>query len=41
MSMSNISAKESTNVEVKSENESGIKDESQKCENFIETLFSM
>ena len=32
MSMSNFSAKENTNVESKSENESGIQAESQKCE---------
>ena len=34
--MSNFSAKENTNVEGKSENESGIKDESQKCENLTD-----
>ena len=33
--MSNFSAKENTNVEGKSKNESGILDESQKCENFL------
>ena len=36
-------AKENTNVQSKSENERGIKDESQKCENFfiqyMKTLF--
>ena len=41
MSMSNFSAKENTNVEGKSENESGIQDESQKCENFIDFLFTI
>ena len=35
MSLSNLSAKENTNVEGKSKNESRIQDESQKCENFI------
>ena len=41
MSMSTFYAKENTNVEGKSENESGIQDESQKCENFIDSLFNM
>ena len=35
MSVSNFSAKENTDEEVKSENESGIQDELQKYENFI------
>ena len=39
MSMSNFSTKENTNLEGKIENESGIQDESQKCENFIDSLF--
>ena len=41
--MSNVSAKKNTNVEgkSKSEDESGIQDGSQKCKNFIETLFSI
>ena len=34
MIMSNHSAKENTNVESKSRNDSGIQDESQKCEKF-------
>ena len=41
MSMSNFSAKDNTNVEGKSENESGIQDESQKCNNFIDSLFDI
>ena len=41
MSMSNFSAKENTNVESKSENESEIKDEPQKCENFTDLLFNV
>ena len=41
MSMSNFSAKENTNVESKSENESEIQDESQKCENFTDILFNI
>ena len=41
MSMSNFSAKENTNVESKSENESEMKGESQKCENFTDFLFNM
>ena len=39
MSVSNFSAKDNVNEEGKSENESGIQDESQKCENFIDSLF--
>ena len=41
--MLNVSAKKNTNVEgkSKSEDESGIQDGSQKCKNFIETLFSI
>ena len=35
--MSNFSVKENTNVEGKSKNENGIQDESQKCENFIDS----
>ena len=41
MIMSNFSAKENTNVESKSKNDSGIKDESQKCENFTDFLFNI
>ena len=41
MSMSNFSAKENTNVESKSENESEVKDEPQKCENFTDFLFNI
>ena len=41
MSMLNFSIKENTNVEGKNENESGIQDESQKCENFIDLLFNI
>ena len=41
MSLSNFSAKENTNVEGKSENESRIQDESQKCDNFIDSLFNI
>ena len=41
MSMSTFSAKENTNVEGKSESGSGIQDESQKCENFIDSLFNI
>ena len=41
MCMSNFSAKENTNVEGKSENERGIQDESQKCKNFIDSLFNI
>ena len=39
MTMSNFSAKENTNVESKSKNDSGIQDESQKCEKFYRFLF--
>ena len=38
MNVSNLSAKENTNVEGKSKNESGIQKESQKCEYFIDSL---
>ena len=41
MSMSNFSAKENTNLEGKSENESEIQDEPQKCENFTDVLFNI
>ena len=41
MIMSNFSAKENTNVESKSENENGIQDESQKCDNFTDFLFNI
>ena len=41
MSMSNFSAKENTNVESKSENESEIQDKPQKCENFTDFLFNI
>ena len=41
MIMSNFSAKENTNVEVKSENESGIQGKSQKCETFTDFLFNI
>ena len=41
MIMSNFSAKENTNVEGKTENESKIQDESQKCENFTDFLFNI
>ena len=41
MNMLNCSAKEITNAKGKSENESGIQDESQKYENFIDSLFSI
>ena len=41
MILSNFSAKENTNVESKSENESGIQDESQKCEIFTYFLFNI
>ena len=41
MIMSNFSAKENANVEGKSENERGIQDESQKCENFTDFLFNI
>ena len=39
--MSNFSGKENTNVEGKNKNESGIQDESQKCANFIDSLFNI
>ena len=39
--MSSFSAKENTNVECKSENDSGVQNESQKCENFIDFLFNI
>ena len=41
MIMSNFSAKENTNVESKSKNETGIQDESQKCENLTDFLFNI
>ena len=41
MIMSNFSAKENTNVDGKTENESKIQDESQKCENFTDFLFNI
>ena len=41
MSMSNFSAKENTNVESKSENESEIQDEPQRCTNFTNFLFNI
>ena len=41
MIMSNISAQENTNVERKSKNDSGIQNESQKCENFTDILFNI
>ena len=41
MIMSNFSAKENTNVEGKSENDNGIQDELQKCENFTDFLFNI
>ena len=41
INVSNFSAKDITNVEGKSENESGIQDESQKCEYFIDSLFNI
>ena len=41
MIMSNLSAKENTNVESKSKNDSGIQDESQKCEKFTDFLFNI
>ena len=41
MILSNFSAKENTNVESKSENENGIQDESQKCDNFTDFLFNI
>ena len=39
MSISNFYAKENIDVEGKSKNETGIQDKSQKCENFIDSLF--
>ena len=39
--MSKFSAKKNRNVEGKSENESGIQHESQKCENFPDFLFNI
>ena len=39
--MSNLSAKETRNVESKSKNESGIQDESNKCETFTDFLFNI
>ena len=39
--MSNLSAKEDTNVESKSKNDSEIQDESQKCEKFPVFLFNI
>lgn len=41
MIMSKFSVKENTNVEVKSENESGIQGKSQKCETFTDFLFNI
>ena len=41
MTMSNFSAKENTNVEGKSKNESGIEDESQKREKLTNFLFNI
>ena len=41
INVSNFSAKDITNVEGKSENESEIQDESQKCENFTDFLFNI
>ena len=41
MTMPNFSAKENRNVEGKRENEIGIQDESQKCENFMHSLFNI
>ena len=41
MIISNFSAKENTNGEGKSENDSGIQDDSQKCENFTDFLFDI
>ena len=37
----NFSAKENTNIKDKSKNESGIHNKSQKCENFIDSLFNI
>ena len=41
MIMSNLSAEETTNVESKSKNDSGIQGESQKCEKSTDFLFNM
>ena len=41
MIISIFSAKKNTNVEGKSENERGIQDESQKCENFTDFSFNI
>ena len=41
MSMSIFSAKDNTNVGGKTENESEIQDESQKCKYFIDSLFNI
>ena len=41
MIMSNFSAKENTNAEGESENESEIQDESKKCENFTNIFFNI
>ena len=41
MIMSNFSTKENINVEGKRENERGIQDESQKCENSTDFLFNI
>ena len=41
MIMLHFSAKENTNIEDKSKNQSGIHDESQKCENFTDFLFNI
>ena len=41
MISSDFSAKENTNVEGKNENDSGIQDESQKCEKFSDFLFNI
>ena len=39
--MLNSSAKENENVKRENTNETGIQDESQKCENFIDSLFNI
>ena len=41
MIVSNIWAKENTNVECKGDNDSRIQDESQKCENFTDFSFNI
>ena len=41
MGMSNSFAKKNENVERKNKNESGMHDESQKCENFIGSLYNI